>query len=56
MITNAENGSIKELEGEWLDNQFQFESKVKVTIKDKNGEVISSFEGKVDANYNPILN
>ena len=44
------------IEGEWDKGQFKFDQTVKVIIKEiQSGKIISTFEGKVDAKYNPIL-
>ncbi|CDW75236.1 UNKNOWN [Stylonychia lemnae] len=55
IITSEETGITKYIENLWSNDEFQFNQICKVTIKDRHGKQISSFEGKVDANYNPIL-
>ncbi len=54
-MVNQESKNQKDIEGVWIDDQFQFDQKVKVLIKDQQGKTISSIECKVDSEFNPIL-
>ena len=51
----AESQNQKVIEGIWVNDEFQYEEIVKVTVKDKNGKAISNFEGKVNESFNPIF-
>lgn len=54
-LVNPDTKNQKDIEGEWIDDVFQFDRIVKVIIKDQQGKTISSIECKVDNDFNPIL-
>ena len=55
IIVNPESKNQREIDGEWVNDEFQFDKVVKVVIKDANWKTISSIECKVDKDYNPIV-
>ena len=46
----------KQIEGDWICDQMNFDLPVKLTVKESSsGKVVSTFEGMVDQRYNPII-
>ena len=47
--------SVREVQGFWANDQFQFDQQARVVTKDAQGTVLSSFEGKVDRDFTPVI-
>ena len=57
-MTSKNLGNIqRSIEGEWSEDRFKFESLgVRVVVREvATGKVLSTFEGRVDEQYNPIM-
>ena len=57
MILQGSTANLqKVIEGEWADDQFCFDRPVRLTVKEAStGKVMSTFEGRLDQRYNPII-